>query len=153
MSDRIPAEVFHPSEHIRDELEARGWDEAEFAERGGFSLEKAHALVSGADGIDRYAADGLARAFGTSFQIWLNLMESWAKGLERELMAEWLKRHPDGPKEALEQLITEHEAMEKALTGALRLLDEIAGTEGAVDKAIAFHGAKYIRAALDGSAQ
>jgi HTH-type transcriptional regulator / antitoxin HigA len=31
-NDRVPAEVFLPGEFLRDELEARGWSQTEFAE-------------------------------------------------------------------------------------------------------------------------
>jgi HTH-type transcriptional regulator/antitoxin HigA len=86
VTERIPAEVFHPSEYIVEELEARGWTRDRLATE-----------MRGEDwGTDRLAidlyleigptnpgcrlgamADDLARVFGTSAELWRNLEASW----------------------------------------------------------------------------
>lgn len=83
MSDRTPAEVFHPSEFIQDELDARGWTLWDLAFRMGpdAPLEKL--------GLDFYflcdpgirlgddGAAALGRAFGVSPEYFLNLERMW----------------------------------------------------------------------------
>lgn len=80
----IPAEVFHVSEFIVEEMEARGWDRDRLAQEMG-----------GDFGVSRYVVDlilelrrkdmhlgdktcaKLARAFGTSAEFWFNLDDAW----------------------------------------------------------------------------
>ena len=76
----------HPSEFIFEELTARGWTVDELAEKIGHNpLDMYLAVGSDEPGI-RLAdmADGLARAFGTSPDLWRNLEAAWlrAKGVE-----------------------------------------------------------------------
>jgi HTH-type transcriptional regulator/antitoxin HigA len=71
--NRIPAEAFAPGEYLLDELEARGWSQADFAE----ILERPEAAISeiinGKRGITPATAKELAEALGTSAMFWLNL--------------------------------------------------------------------------------
>lgn len=87
-----PAEVFHPSEYICDELEARGWTTLDVAKRMKTSRAWAHDLFC----IDLYlcvhddnlflddeTCEGLARAFDVSPQLFRNLDTSWRKWPDR----------------------------------------------------------------------
>lgn len=83
------AEAFHPSEYIQDELDARGWKLDDLVARmGGDQKVQQLAMeiyMNTDDPGVRLGDDGaadLAKAFGTSKQIWL--------GLERA----WLRSHP-----------------------------------------------------------
>lgn len=96
---RVAAEVFHPSVFIREEMEARNWTQwilavrmSETGDAGDVYLTYAALdfyLTIGAANpglrIDEVTAAGLARAFGTSVDYWLNLEKQWleAQG-ERE---------------------------------------------------------------------
>ncbi|MGH7514151.1 MAG: HigA family addiction module antitoxin [Gemmatimonadales bacterium] len=73
MSDLTPAEVFHPGEFLRDELEARGWTQTEFAEIIGRSPRVVNEIIAGKRGISPGTAKTIAAAFGTSPQFWMNL--------------------------------------------------------------------------------
>ena len=73
MADRIPAEVFPPGEFIRDELEARGWTQTEFAEIIGRPKRTVNELITGKRGITPETARELAAALGPSAQFWMNL--------------------------------------------------------------------------------
>jgi HTH-type transcriptional regulator / antitoxin HigA len=73
MVDRIPAEVFPPGEFLRDELEARGWTQTEFAEIIGRPHRLVNELIAGKRGITPETARELAAALGTSAQLWMNL--------------------------------------------------------------------------------
>ena len=77
MSERIPAEVFPPGEFLRDELEARGWTQTEFAEIISRPTRLVNEIIGGKRGITPDTARALAAALGTSAQIWMNLETSY----------------------------------------------------------------------------
>lgn len=68
-----PAEVFPPGETLRDELEERGWTQAEFAEILGRPQSRINEILNGKRGITPDLARDLAAALGTSPEFWLNL--------------------------------------------------------------------------------
>lgn len=79
---RIPAETFPPGDYLKEELEARGWDEQEFIRQ---------LFLTGCDGMgvlaclmvlyvhdknlitDQTTASHLGRCLGTSPELWINL--------------------------------------------------------------------------------
>ena len=69
----IPAEAFAPGELLREELEARGWSQAEFAEIIGRPPRTINEIIAGKRGISPQTAKAFAAAFGTSPQLWMNL--------------------------------------------------------------------------------
>jgi HTH-type transcriptional regulator / antitoxin HigA len=69
----IPAEAFPPGEFLRDELEARGWTQTEFAQMIGKSHRLVNELIMGKRAVTPETAHKLAAAFGTSAQLWMNL--------------------------------------------------------------------------------
>lgn len=73
MNKITPAEAFSPGEYLRDELEARGWTQTEFAEIIGRPARLVSELIAGKRGITPDTAADLAAAFGTSAQLWMNL--------------------------------------------------------------------------------
>jgi len=84
--ERIPAEVFHPSEFILDEMKARGWSRDDLALRMGddFGIQRLALdfyLDVGPDARNmRITPEYFARAFGTSEELWKNLENAWLKG-------------------------------------------------------------------------
>lgn len=68
-----PAFVIHPSKLFNRELEARGWTLEQFSALSGISIDR---LTSPFD-IDRDFAQGCAKAFGTSANLWLNLQQNY----------------------------------------------------------------------------
>lgn len=70
---RRPAEVFPPGEYIRDELEARGWTQADLAEVLDKDIAGISQILTGKRRITPETATGLAHAFGTTAEVWLNL--------------------------------------------------------------------------------
>jgi HTH-type transcriptional regulator/antitoxin HigA len=89
MADRIPAQCFHPGEHIKDEMEARGWDVVELAKRMGvhnMPVEIAMSLIECKQNITPNIAFGLRRAFGTSPDLWMSLQKTfdlWQENRQR----------------------------------------------------------------------
>lgn len=70
---RRPAEVFHPGEFLREELEERGWTQSDLAEILGRPLRLVNEIIMGKRGISPETAAGLAAALGTSPELWMNL--------------------------------------------------------------------------------
>jgi len=76
-SDRVPAESFLPGEILADELEARGWSQSDLAEILGRPVRLVNELVLGKRSITPETANGLAQAFGTSAELWMNLESAY----------------------------------------------------------------------------
>jgi HTH-type transcriptional regulator/antitoxin HigA len=77
MSERIPAEVFPPGEFIKEELEARGWTQADLAEILGRPPRLVSEIIGGKRAISPETAKGLGDAFGTGAQFWMNLESAY----------------------------------------------------------------------------
>ena len=77
MTERIPAEVFSPGDFIKEEIEARGWTQRDLAAILGRPVQMVNELLSGRKAVTSETACGLAEAFGTSAELWLNLESSY----------------------------------------------------------------------------
>lgn len=73
MNARMPAEVFPPGEFLREELEAREWSQQELADILDRPPRLISELIAGKRAITPETARGLAEAFGTSAEYWMNL--------------------------------------------------------------------------------
>lgn len=73
MNGRVPAEVFPPGEFLREELEARGWSQQELADILDRPPRLISELIAGKRAVTPETARGLADAFGTSAEYWMNL--------------------------------------------------------------------------------
>jgi HTH-type transcriptional regulator/antitoxin HigA len=71
------AEVFPAGEHLADELDARGWTQAEFAEILGRPPQFVSEIISGKKEITRESAAQIGAALGSSTEMWLNLQDSY----------------------------------------------------------------------------
>ena len=74
---RIPAEAFPPGIYLRDELDARGWTQTEFAEIIGRPTRVVNEIISAKRSITPDTANELSAALGTSAKVWLNLEASY----------------------------------------------------------------------------
>ena len=75
--NRTMAEVFPPGAYIKEELEAREWTQAELAEILGRPPRLVSEIITGKRSISPETARGLAAAFGTTPQLWMNLESSY----------------------------------------------------------------------------
>lgn len=73
----VAAEVFPPGEFLRDELEARGWTQAEFARILDRPEQAVSEIVTGKKRITPETARALSGALGSSPEYWLNLESSY----------------------------------------------------------------------------
>jgi len=73
MNTRIPAEIFPPGEFLKDELEARGWTQVEFAEIIERDTRTISEVICGKRLITPETAIAFGEALGTGPEFWLNL--------------------------------------------------------------------------------
>lgn len=73
MSSRIPAEVFPPGDYVREEMDERGWNQAELAGILGVSPSTVTDVLKGRRSVTPELARGLEAAFGMDAEYWLRL--------------------------------------------------------------------------------
>ena len=108
MSKLVPAEVFPPGEFIKEEIDARGWNQNDLAEILGRAPRDVSEIINGKRAITPATAKVLADAFGTSAELWMNLESSYqlakikpandtvarkAKLFEKMPLREMIRRH------------------------------------------------------------
>ena len=71
------AEIFPPGEYLKDELEARGWTQSQFARIIGRPIQVVNAIIKSKKSITAPTAAAIAAAFGTSAELWMNLESTW----------------------------------------------------------------------------
>jgi HTH-type transcriptional regulator/antitoxin HigA len=74
---RRPAEVFPPGEFLRDELDERGWTQADFAQIIDRPTTLVNDIVSGKRRLSPEIAQEIGAALGTSADLWMNLESSY----------------------------------------------------------------------------
>lgn len=77
MTNLTPAEVFPPGEFLREELEARGWSQTDFAEIIGRPHRVVNEVISGKRSITPETARGFGEALGTGAEFWMNLESAY----------------------------------------------------------------------------
>ncbi|MBN1865856.1 HigA family addiction module antidote protein [Candidatus Sumerlaeota bacterium] len=70
-----------PGEIIRDELDERGWTQADLARITGRSLAAINEVVTGKRGVSPQTALELGEAFGTSPEFWMNIESAYRLSL------------------------------------------------------------------------
>ena len=79
----VLAEVFPAGEFLADELEARGWTQAEFAAILDRPAQFVSEIISGKKEITRESAAQIGAALGTSAEMWLNLQDQYLLWLQK----------------------------------------------------------------------
>ena len=90
MAERLPAEVWPAAEFVREFIDERGWSVAQLAEASGLSKRITGLVVSGDHMVTEEIAVALARAFGTSKELWINLEDAYFNQCLRE---EWERQN------------------------------------------------------------
>ncbi len=84
MRERNTAEGFLPGEFITEELEVRGWTQADLADIVGKTPAMINEVIKGKRHINAEIAEGFAAAFGTSAEYWTNLESAYQYWLLRK---------------------------------------------------------------------
>lgn len=80
----VLAEVFPAGEFLADELEARGWTQAEFAAILDRPAQFVSEIISGKKEITRESAAQIGAALGTSAEMWLSLQDQYLLWLQKK---------------------------------------------------------------------
>ena len=67
----------HPGEVLRDELDELGLSASALSKALGVPVNRATMILNGQRGVSADTALRLARYFGTTPQLWLNLQKTW----------------------------------------------------------------------------
>jgi HTH-type transcriptional regulator/antitoxin HigA len=78
---KVRAQMFPPGDFIREELEARGWSQGDFAAVLKRPLQAVNEIINGKKRITAETAKEIAAALGTSPEVWLNLENSYRLSL------------------------------------------------------------------------
>ncbi len=77
MSVRNGMSPVHPGEILRDELDELGLSANALAKALGVPVNRVTMILNGQRGVSADTALRLARYFGTTPQLWMNLQKSW----------------------------------------------------------------------------
>ena len=84
MTEKLrPYRPVTPGEILKEELEARGWTQTDFAEILGRPIQAINEIISGKKAVVPATAVELSRAMGTSPEFWLNLESAYRLDLGR----------------------------------------------------------------------
>lgn len=96
-----PDWISPPGDTIADLLDEKGWSQAEFAQRCGYTTKHASLLISGKASITEDTAIKLERVLGSSARFWLMREAQYRETLARQHeynalkeQSEWLKQLP-----------------------------------------------------------
>ena len=67
----------HPGEILREELDTLGLSASTLAQALGVPVNRVTTILNGQRGVTAHTALRLARYFGTTPQLWLNLQKTW----------------------------------------------------------------------------
>jgi HTH-type transcriptional regulator / antitoxin HigA len=70
-------EAFPPGDHIREEIEYRGWTQGDLARIMGRPVQVVNQIINGRKAITARTARELEAALGTSAETWMNLETSY----------------------------------------------------------------------------
>ena len=77
MSERNRLRPVHPGEILREELDELGLSANALAKALGVPVNRITMILNGQRGVSADTALRLARYFGTTPQLWMNLQKSW----------------------------------------------------------------------------
>ena len=77
MNARSGMRPVHPGEVLRDELDALGLSANALSRALGVPVNRVTMILNGQRGVSADTALRLARYFGTTPQLWLNLQKTW----------------------------------------------------------------------------
>ena len=77
MNARNGMRPVHPGEVLRDELETIGLSANALSKALGVPVNRVTMILNGQRGVSADTALRLARYFGTTSQLWLNLQKTW----------------------------------------------------------------------------
>lgn len=90
-NDRMPGDIFHPGEYIKDELEARDMSQQELADKMKVSKSEMSLVIHGHRDINVRLAILLEKALGIDAEFWMNLQIKYDIDLVKHKMQKSIK--------------------------------------------------------------
>lgn len=91
----------HPGEHLAEQIEARGWSQADFARLADLTPKLVSTIISGRNPVTPETAIKLERVLGLKAEIWTRLQSNWdlfeARARERTTAPQteaWVRQFP-----------------------------------------------------------
>lgn len=81
-NDMIPGDVFHPSEIIKDEMEAQNVRQVDFVNESGFKKSFVSLLLKGERSINIPFAITLEKVLGIPAEFWIRLQKNYEMNKE-----------------------------------------------------------------------
>ena len=81
IDNKTPHRAVHPSEIIKDEIDARGMNKKEFAERMGMKASNVSRLLSSENDITVQVAEKLEDAFGIPASHWTAMQHAYNRAV------------------------------------------------------------------------
>lgn len=72
-NDLMPGDIFHPGEHLRDEIEAREMSQQNLADKLHISKSEISLIINGHRNITPTIAVKLEEALGINAEFWMNI--------------------------------------------------------------------------------
>ncbi|MGI9477494.1 MAG: HigA family addiction module antitoxin [Hyphomicrobiaceae bacterium] len=96
-----PNWAVHPGEYLEENLDVRGWSQAEFARLSGLTKKHVSDMINGKNPVTPETALKLQRVLGVNAQIWIGMQADWdfhearvaAQDLDDQARA-WVARQP-----------------------------------------------------------
>jgi HTH-type transcriptional regulator / antitoxin HigA len=93
MAKRRPKyEAFPPGDHLREEIEYRGWSQGDLARIMGRPVQVINEIINGRKAITARTARELEAALGSSAELWMNLETSYQLYKDRQAHPEITRR-------------------------------------------------------------
>lgn len=104
----IPGDVFHPGEHLRDEMEAREMNQQELALKLQLSKSEISLLLNGHRNFTPTIAIKLEEALGIDAEFWMNCQIKYDIDVLKKKYQQSLKKSkiPTGMKNKISKLIS-----------------------------------------------
>ena len=83
-NEMIPGDIFHPGEHLKDELEARKMSQQQFCDKLGLSKSEVSSIIHGRRNISPVTALLFEKILGIDAEFWLNMQMKFDIDLVRK---------------------------------------------------------------------
>ena len=107
-NDLLPGDIFHPGEHLKDEIEARGMSQQELSNELGVSKTEISLVINGHRNISPQLAIKLEEVLGIDAEFWMTIQIRYDIDLLKKKYQSNLKKSKisDGKKTKIKKLIS-----------------------------------------------
>lgn len=106
-NEMTPGDIFHPGEHLKDEIEAREMSQQQLADKMGISKSEISSIIHGRRNISPVTALSLEKTLGIDAEFWMNMQMKYDLDLVRKKMRQVIRsaKIPASRKHRFAQLV------------------------------------------------